>query len=66
MPFMFHRLFLHIILVWIDEAAKVVDIGVNIRHTLSARKNPGSNTDLYAVADERTTAVTLEMQIVFV
>jgi len=38
------------------------DIGVDIRYTLSARKNPGSNTDLFALADERTTTVTLGIQ----
>lgn len=40
----------------------IVDIGVDIRITQSARHNPGSNTNLFIVADERTTAVTLKMQ----
>lgn len=40
----------------------IIDIGVDIRLTLGARNNPGSNTVLYAVADERATAVTLKMQ----
>lgn len=53
---------LRIFLSFSDEVSMIIDIGVDIRLTLGARNNPGSNTVLYAVADERATAVTLKMQ----
>lgn len=58
---LFHRLPLRVFLRFIDELYMIRDIGVGIRITLSARKNPGSNADLFAIADERTTTITLEM-----
>lgn len=42
-----------------NKVQVMIDAGVSIRSTASAGKNPGSNTVLFAIADKRTTAVTL-------
>ena len=57
---MSYRLLLFIFLDIINKSAMIVNISVDIRITLSARSNPGGNTNLYAVTDERATTVTLK------
>ncbi|KYQ59497.1 hypothetical protein ALC60_01482 [Trachymyrmex zeteki] len=44
----------------INKGAIMEDISVDVRITLSARSNPGGNTNLYTVTNERATAVTLK------
>jgi len=59
--FISHILLPHIFLRFFDEVKMMIDIGVDIRHTLAAIIRPARDTDLYTVADERATAVTLEI-----